>query len=227
MADTHPPKEGPQVDIITSGRPTPPPYEGFAAIVADALHQAHVPDGCRADAVETIDGAHQVRVRMLTHQAEEEKRATLAYAAMDRANQSIMGFVKRTLGSAIEVNAQQHAMIESLTKMRDQVRELADTLPTDDPMLPHLVALLHTDFHELPPLAPVIIGMAVDQRFSYGEFHHAGTGREQTLSFVGWSLVVHRPRLRTGLEPTFVGPGSDPTTRLTLALDGWELKGLH
>lgn len=204
--------------------------DGFASLVRYALQRAGLPSEDIAGAAEAIQSAHQMRIDLQQHKTDDAERATGSYAAMDRANQTCMQYVKRIVATATEVNARQHAYCESLGQMRDRLRQYVDTADAaGEPTLPLplLQQLANSEIHLIPPAPPVTVGMAVDHRFRYGTFEHTLTGHEVEFTFLGWSLVVHHPLINTTLEPTFLGPHGEPATRLALALDGLELQGLR
>lgn len=235
-------EEGPSMDIVTTQQPPEaqqaPKYEGFAAIVADALRATARDLGADeavhaqfvAGAVEKIDGAHQVRVRMLQHETEDEKRAVGAYAAMDVANQKVTQYVKQVLGQLVEVNGRQAAELDTFADMRRFAHHLvmeADRAETESVPKDAVAKLADWPVSEMPPMPPILVGMAVDTRYVYGQFRDTNTGRPFRMSFLGWSLVIHTPPFRSTLEPTFLDPGTMPKTRLDLMIDGFELDGLY
>jgi hypothetical protein len=227
------------MDTTSTDQPqATPKYEGFAAVVADALHATARDLGADeavhakfvAGAVEKIDGAHQVRVRMLQHEAQDEQRAAAAYAAMDVANQKVMQYAKAIVGQLLEVNGQQAASLDGTHEMRrfihgllgEAMRAESDTVPMEA-----VEKLAAWPVREVPHMPPFVVGMAVDTRYVYGQFTDRNTGIKFRMSFLGWSLVIHTPPFRSTLEPTFLDRGATPKTRLDLMIDGFELEGLH
>lgn len=204
--------------------------DGFASLVRYALQRAGMaPDDITA-AAEAIQSAHQMRIDLHQQRIDDAERVTGSYAAMDRANQTVLQYVKRIVATATEVNARQHAYCESLAQMRDKLRRYVDDAAAaglEALPLPVLKQLSDSEVHLPPPAPPITVGMAVDHRFRYGTFVSSVTGTEVELTFLGWSLVVHHPEINTTLEPTFLGPHGDQVTRLALSLDGLDLQGLR
>lgn len=215
------------MELITTDKPA---HEGFAAIVADALIVGGIPlpEQFVTGAVERIDGAHQVRVRMLQHELADEKRAVGAFAAMDVANAKVMQYAKMIIGQALEVNSRQSAYAESMAEMRAFLRALLDRAQEgQDVTAEDLQKLTEWPVCEVPGTPPFVVGMAVDPRYVYGDFKDRNNGRGFRMSFLGWSLVVHNPPFHSTLEPTFLSGADMPKTRLDLLIDGYELLGLH
>lgn len=220
---------------MTATRQSPdssPLLGSFAAITGSALALAGLQGDAAGVALQAIESAHQVRMSALKYELDDAKRATNAYACMDRANQSCMQYVKRVTGTALEVNARQSAYVDSLAEMRDRMASLIGswsegevTSPTD--VILQLEKILSGELQTITPAPPVIVGMAVDHRFSHGTFRNVITQQLTQMTFVGWSLVIHHPRITSALEPTFIGPGGEPTTKLSLLIDGLELVELH
>jgi hypothetical protein len=167
---------------------------------------------------------------MLEHDVKEAEKAAGAYAAMDRSNQVVMQYAKRIMGQTFEVNARQAAEIDNMHALREALRLLWEKAHQTDHKaltLDALQPLVEWEYPEMPPMAPTIVGTAVDTRYSHGTFRHSGTGRTEAFTFLGWSLVIHHKPYTTTLEPTFVRPLGEPATTLTMALDGWDLQALH
>lgn len=206
-----------------------PPASDFHMLVVDTLHALEVAPDISATAAPLIDAAHASRLQALQGNLLQEKRAVAAYASMDRVTQGVLQFVKRTIGQALEINARQAAYNDMLGNLRHQVRELvkdATDKELDQIPLAKLVAALEPD---APPLAaaPVIVGMAVDQRFTSGWFSHPN-GQTRMFTFLGWSLVIHHPQIRTVVEPTFLTEDGHTTTAAALQLaHGWQLTNLQ
>ncbi len=201
--------------------------DGFAILVRELL--AKVPEVSRT----TIDNlytaildAYTPRMLRARREASDAQKGIAAYAAMDRAQQSILMNVRKIIGQSAEWNARQAAQIEHLADIPDRISKLIEQMDRD--------ALAHSSAYDLVeqvrevltagqdfqarPERPVVVSMAVDTRFTHGEFHTPNG--PLCLPFLGWSLVVHSVFLDTVLEPTFLGEDSFPVTTSQLSPDG-------
>lgn len=210
--------------------PADKPDDSFLALVKDTLAALDVPEDTCKTAAPLIDAAHDARMEAEAARTVQARREAFGYAAMDRANQSVMQFVKRTTGQFVEINARQHAHLEMLGKFRHDVRELVKrTVERDLELVPvkELQQLLTAD---LPPVAttPVIAGIAPDARFHFGAFTEAGGDGRATIqrTFIGWSLIVQQPAIRSVLEPTFLDLDGTAKTQSQLHHEGLDLQHL-
>lgn len=230
MADPKP------VSIVAAVKPlqdkpdTVTPGSDFYLLVMDTLHALDVNKDTAQVAAQLLEQAHAARMVGIQEDLRQERAAVAAHAAMDRVNTGVMQFVKRTLGQALDTNARVNSYNEMLGGVRHDVRELvqaaevqgADTVPLDKVK----TALEHD---AMPPahLPPVIVGMAVDHRFTHGWFVNPA-GDRRTYVFIGWSLVIHRPHLATSLEPTFVLEDGSPITAEAVHYShNWQLTKLQ
>lgn len=204
----------------------PPTSTNFASLVSSVLTGRGISDSDRDEITDSLTTSHNAGMSYMQGEVEESKNAVAAYVAMERSNQAVMQFTKRTIGTALEINARQHAYAEGLAELRDEMRRLIATSgPSVSTAL--LQAWSEKELAVPSPAPPVIVGMAVDHRWSMGVFRNTSTGANTQLPFVGWSLVIHHPKIRSGLEPTFMGPGAQPMTTLALSLDGLDLLQLY
>lgn len=202
----------------------------FLALVTDTLSALDVPADTARTAAPLIEAAHSARMDAERERTAKVRGEAYAYAAMDRANQSVMQFVKRTIGQYLEINARQHAHLEMLGKFRHDVRELVKrTADRDLELIPvkELQQLLAAD---LPPVAttPVIAALVGDGRFHFGAFTEAGSDNRATVqrTFIGWSLIVQQPAIRSTLEPTFLDVDGSAKSQSQLHHEGLDLQHL-
>lgn len=203
--------------------------QDFLDLVMDTLAAMEVPEDVRRAAGPLILAAHEARMDALDARRVQAERATHAYASMDRAHQDLLAFVKRTTGQFLEINARLHAEREAYAKVRHDVVALCRYAAEHSAELVPLDKLQEAVKVDVPPveLRPVIVSMATDQRFSFGIFELAGqVGATVQRTFLGWSLVVERPRINTLPEPTFLDVDGTPKTASQLHHEGYTLKHL-
>lgn len=198
----------------------------FYDLVIDTLAALEVPDDVRKTAAPLLLTAHEARMQALDIKRVQAQRAADGYAAMDRTNQILLQDVKRAVGQFVHINARQHAHEEALGKVRHDVRELirhANEHQLEVVDVRKLEAAVHLDVPPVPT-HPVIVAMATDQRFAFGIFEPADRpGVTVHRTFLGWSLVVEQPLVRTVPEPTFLDEDGTHKTQSQLHHAGYTL----
>jgi hypothetical protein len=215
-----------------------PQDDGFGKIVLDIVHDnlasmagsggdLDIAETAARPVIEAIIDAYAPRIRLArqqTYEAQQEayeaQQAAAAYAAMDRAQQDILGHVKTYIAQLVMNNARHAAYIEYLTDVRNSVHNLltdasetaSDTVDTKALSQ----ALLGT--HPFPhrPEEPLPLAIAVDSRWIAGHFKVTG-GHDISLPFLGWSMVVYTSIRDSAIEAVFLGRDAKPMAQSQLA----------
>lgn len=201
----------------------------FFDLASDTMAAVGISEDDRATAAALIAAAHDARMKGLDAKRMQAERATHAYASMDRAHQDLLHFVKRTTSQFLEINARLHAEREAFAHVRHEVLQHCKDLDDRGAEVIGVKTVQALCRMDVPPTEtrPVIVSMATDQRFSFGIFEQADTpGATTQRTFLGWSLVVDRPQIRTLPEPTFLDVDGTPKTASQLQHEGYTLKHL-
>lgn len=177
-------------------------------------------------AIEHIVSNFTTKMVQLYGQVEQAERAMDAYAAMDRAQQDVLKYVRATVGQLAQANAAHMAQADFLRMSRNKVFQLAIEQGCTAFTAEELAGASGAGQQGGPrDERPVAVGVAVDSRFKFGRFTH-GVARLQ-LPFVGWSMVVHSRFSHSRLEPTFWrNADRQAVTESELMLQGIQLQQL-
>jgi hypothetical protein len=198
--------------------------DGFGQIVRDIVHSLDDDDVRYEHVIQRIIDAYIPRIAGERRHAEDAERNAVAYAAMDRAQQEVLRYVRATIGQLAVANAAHIAHVTQLQRFRNEVRALMAEAETDETLtvgVGALQRLLDAEWEMRRTERPVPVGLAVDTRHTSGVFKDfEGVKAEVLMPFVGWTMVVNSRFDNSHLEPTFLRADGFTVTRTELAAMG-------
>jgi hypothetical protein len=192
--------------------------DGFAAMVVDLVRTG----GDDHDIIQGIVDAYRPRIEHARARAEKADRVADAYAAMDRAQQEVLKYVRAIVGQLAMANSAHMARLDSYDRMRKRISELTVRergLGADGAYIHKIEEIMEGDWagHEVQR-NPVPCGLAVDTRYVRGHFTRGDV--YVTMPFIGWTMTVYSRFGDSQLEATFLSHNGIPVTRTELAATG-------
>lgn len=206
-----------------------PTISEFSAEVIRVVHLIESGQETATNVIEHIVTDFSNKVTELYRNIQDAERAVDAYAAMDRAQQEVLKYVRATVGQLAQANAAHIAQNDFLRMTRNKVLDLAYKAVDDgctsftSEMLAEASGVGQAG--EPRDERPVAVGLSVDSRFKWGQFAYGPDDQARArLPFVGWTMVVNSRLTHSRLEPTFwYGAAGHAVTQSELLLQNMKL----